>query len=90
MTLAADAPTRLEAIVRFLAVLELFKQGIVDLGQAENFGVLTVQRIAGIELDAESIADWDHDAQDRDAQDRDAQDRDAPDVREVTPQEPGA
>jgi segregation and condensation protein A len=88
--LAADAPTRLEAIVRFLAVLELFKQGIVDLGQAENFGVLTVQRIAGTELDADSIADWDHDAQVRDAQVRDAQERDAADVREVTPQEPGA
>ncbi len=60
--LAAGAPTRLEAIVRFLAVLELYKQGIVDLEQLENFGVLEVRRIAGIELDAESIADWDRDA----------------------------
>ncbi len=59
--LAADAPTRVDAIVRFLAVLELFKQGIVDLDQAENFGVLEVRRIEGIELDAESVADWDQD-----------------------------
>jgi segregation and condensation protein A len=61
-TIAADAPTRLEAIVRFLAVLELFKQGVVELDQAENFGVLEVRRIAGIDLDADSIADWDQDA----------------------------
>ena len=37
-TLAADAASRLDAIVRFLAVLELFKQGVVDLEQTENFG----------------------------------------------------
>jgi segregation and condensation protein A len=65
--IASDAPTRLDAIVRFLAVLELFKQGIVDLDQAENFGVLEVRRLTGIELDAESIADWDHDARPSDA-----------------------
>ena len=29
---------RLEVIVRFLAVLELFKQGVVELDQAERFG----------------------------------------------------
>ena len=29
---------RLEVVVRFLAVLELFKQGLVDLDQAERFG----------------------------------------------------
>jgi segregation and condensation protein A len=33
---------RLEIVVRFLAVLELFKQGMVDLDQAANFGDLTV------------------------------------------------
>ena len=50
---------RLEVIVRFLAVLELFKQGIVDLDQFENFGVLEIRRIADDELDAASVADWD-------------------------------
>ena len=29
---------RLEVIVRFLAVLELFKQGVVELDQGEQFG----------------------------------------------------
>lgn len=33
---------RLEIVVRFLAVLELFKQGMLDIEQATNFGDLTV------------------------------------------------
>jgi segregation and condensation protein A len=33
---------RLEVIVRFLAVLELFKQGLVDLDQAEQFGEIEI------------------------------------------------
>ena len=33
---------RLEVIVRFLAVLELFKQGVVELVQAESFGDIEV------------------------------------------------
>jgi segregation and condensation protein A len=57
--LAADAVSRLDAIVRFLAVLELYKQGIVDLEQIENFGLLEVRRIADTELDQASVDDWD-------------------------------
>jgi segregation and condensation protein A len=59
--LVADADTRLEVIVRFLAVLELFKQGVVDLDQAANFGSLSVRRlvIGDAVLDVGSIADWD-------------------------------
>jgi segregation and condensation protein A len=33
---------RLEIIVRFLAILELFKQGLVDLDQGERFGDITI------------------------------------------------
>jgi segregation and condensation protein A len=33
---------RLEVIVRFLAVLELYKQGLVELEQATNFGTLHI------------------------------------------------
>jgi segregation and condensation protein A len=40
--LTAGLPTRLDVIVRFLALLELFKQGLVDLAQAKSFGELTV------------------------------------------------
>jgi segregation and condensation protein A len=58
--LSRYAATRLDVIVRFLAVLELYKQGVVDLDQTETFGVLTVVRhVGGGTLDAASIADWD-------------------------------
>ena len=33
---------RLEVIVRFLALLELFKQGLVELDQSERFGDIEV------------------------------------------------
>ncbi|HSO97227.1 MAG TPA: ScpA family protein [Acidimicrobiia bacterium] len=58
--LTRDARTRLEVIVRFLAVLELYKQGVVDLEQVATFGDLSVRRLStGEALDAVSIADWD-------------------------------
>jgi segregation and condensation protein A len=40
--LTADLVERLEIIVRFLAVLELFKQGLVDLDQGERFGDISI------------------------------------------------
>ncbi len=53
---------RLEFVVRFLAVLELFKQGVVDLEQAQSFSTLVIRRLdPGDMLDALSIADWDDD-----------------------------
>jgi len=48
-------------IVRFLAVLELYKQGVVDLEQVATFADLSVRRLTtGEALDALSIADWDN------------------------------
>src|SRR5690606_15488579 len=44
--LTADLAERIEVIVRFLAVLELYKQGVVELDQAERFGDI---EIAGVE-----------------------------------------
>ncbi len=41
--LTAGEPDRLEVIVRFLAVLELFKRGLVDIKQAAAFGDLVVR-----------------------------------------------
>jgi len=59
--------SRLEVIVRFLAVLELFKQGFVDLEQSSNFATLIVRRIADADsLDANSVADWDQRARETD------------------------
>jgi segregation and condensation protein A len=40
--LTGDLVERLEVIVRFLAVLELFKQGLVDLDQGERFGDISI------------------------------------------------
>jgi segregation and condensation protein A len=54
--LTADLGERLEVIVRFLAVLELFKQGFVDLDQAERFGEIEITWIAGSDaVDADTI-----------------------------------
>ena len=42
--------------MRFLAVLELFKQGFVDLDQAERFGEIEITWIAGSDaVDADTI-----------------------------------
>ena len=59
--LVAGAPHRLEVIVRFLAVLELYKQGMVDILQFTNFGELMVRRLQEGEsaLDVASLDDWD-------------------------------
>ena len=40
--LTADLVDRIEVIVRFLALLELFKQGFVELLQAERFGDIDI------------------------------------------------
>jgi segregation and condensation protein A len=36
---------RVEVVIYFLAVLELYKQGIVDLSQIKTFGDLTISWI---------------------------------------------
>src|SRR5215213_2218499 len=59
--LVAGAPHRLEVIVRFLAVLELYKQGMVDLTQFTNFGELMVRRLQDGEsvLELARLDEWD-------------------------------
>ena len=59
--LAYGVSEKLEIIVRFLAVLELFKQGVVDLEQVESFGELTVRPLAAgerVALDLSSLEEW--------------------------------
>jgi segregation and condensation protein A len=53
--LAASAPTRLDVIVTFLALLEMFKQGLIDIEQTERFATLRVEWVGGENPDA--IAD---------------------------------
>jgi len=43
---------RVEVIVRFLAVLELFKQGLVELDQFERFGDIQIAWIGGEDVEA--------------------------------------
>jgi segregation and condensation protein A len=59
--LVAGIDDRLEIIVRFLAVLELFKQGAVDLHQTTTFGELTVRRLTEGEYvpDVIDLDEWD-------------------------------
>ena len=46
-------------IVRFLAVLELFKQGLVDLDQLATFGDIVVTWLGPAQVDADALADID-------------------------------
>ena len=50
--LAGEAANRLEVIVTFLALLELYKQGLIELGQEERFSTLSVVWIGGDDPDA--------------------------------------
>jgi len=54
--LTADLVDRIEVVVRFLAVLELFKQGAVELEQLGNFGDITVVWIGDDALSADAIS----------------------------------
>jgi len=59
--LVAGIDERLEVIVRFLACLELYKQGHVELEQIDNFGELVVSRCDDPPdpvLDSVSLDDW--------------------------------
>lgn len=53
--LTADLTDRIEVIIRFLAVLELYKQGAVELDQPERFGDIEVTWSAGDDFDTEAI-----------------------------------
>jgi segregation and condensation protein A len=53
--LTAQLVDRIDLVVRFLAVLELFKQGAVELEQPETFGDITVAWVATEPLTADAI-----------------------------------
>jgi segregation and condensation protein A len=48
--LCRSVGSRIEVVVRFLALLELFKAGAVELGQAGRFGDITAQWTGEVEL----------------------------------------
>ncbi len=53
--LTADLVERLEVIVRFLAVLELYKQGVVELDQPEHLGDIEITWTGGTDVDADEL-----------------------------------
>jgi segregation and condensation protein A len=62
--LVCGTDERLEIVVRFLACLELYKQGLVDLEQATTFGELLVRPLAlGERADVDLVVagEWDDD-----------------------------
>lgn len=54
--LTSDLVERIEVIVRFLAVLELYKQGWIDIEAHQVLGGLTVVWLGEDEVDAEDLA----------------------------------
>jgi segregation and condensation protein A len=57
-SLTGHLTTRIEVIVRFLAVLELCKQGRVALDQGRTFGELGVRWLAGADADGGSYDEY--------------------------------
>ena len=54
--LTASLVERLDVIVRFLAVLELFKQGLVEVDQTDRFGDIRIEWTGPSDPDAAAIA----------------------------------
>ena len=58
--IARGSEHRLEVVVRFLAVLELCKQGVVDIDQVGTLSDLSVSRVAAAQVDMDLAAmEWD-------------------------------
>ena len=55
--LTAGARTRMEVVVHFLGLLELYKQGLVELEQASTFGELRVAWTGGLSRTRRQEAD---------------------------------
>ena len=55
--LTSELADRLDVIVRFLAVLELFKQGVVDVDQVGQFGDITIAWVGGDAEQAMALVD---------------------------------
>jgi segregation and condensation protein A len=64
--LTSSLVDRLEVVVRFLALLELFKQGLVDLDQASSFGDIEVVWLGHGRSGSDTALDRDLDLEDAD------------------------
>lgn len=57
--LTTDCSTRIDVVVRFLALLELVKRGEADVRQAQNFGDIEVARVDGATGALDAIDEYD-------------------------------
>jgi segregation and condensation protein A len=55
--LTIGVATRIDVVVRFLAVLELYKRGMVELAQAETFGQIEITWLGRDDMTDEELAD---------------------------------
>ena len=53
--LTAEFAERIDVIIRFLAVLELYKQGAVEIDQPERFGDIEIQWCADEGFDSDAV-----------------------------------
>ncbi|KAA1419733.1 segregation/condensation protein A [Mumia zhuanghuii] len=60
-SLVADAPDTLTKVARFLALLELFREGVVAFDQAAPLAELTIRWTGGEDEDVEVSAEFDED-----------------------------
>ena len=82
--LTAGITDRIEIVVRFLAVLELYKRGMVELDQADALGSLSISRSDGDSdaLDLTGLDEWDADVDLVDGEEDFEIDLDAADARD--------
>ena len=50
-----DVPPGIEVVVRFLAILEMYKQGLIELEQATTFGELSIVWLGEDEADGRRV-----------------------------------
>ncbi|WP_050515097.1 ScpA family protein [Streptomyces rimosus] len=65
--LTADAPDTLTVVARFLALLELYRERVVELDQDQALGALTVRWTGGTEAEPVVTDEFDREAGQRDA-----------------------
>jgi segregation and condensation protein A len=60
---AVDGMSRLDQAVAFVAVLELYKNGQIDIDQSEHFGPIQVSEYAGVAAVVAGASEFDEDGQ---------------------------
>ena len=70
--LSGDSPDTLTTVARFLALLELFREGVVSFDQVTPLGELTVRWTGGEDEDVEITDEFDGEQEDQEPDDAEA------------------